>query len=70
MRRTRLVTRIEAETGQPIRTYLMDAYLVRGLSTTQIGREWGVNSSTIVRRLAQLGIPARSRNYSGRGRAA
>ena len=60
--------RIEAETGQPIRLYLMDAYLVRGLPTTTIAEEAGVDASTVVRWLARFGIPARKRNYTGRPR--
>jgi transposase len=62
--------RVEASTGQPIRLYLMDAYLVRGLPTTAISAETGVDASTIVRWLARFGIPARKRNYAGRARRA
>lgn len=62
--------RVEDYTGQPIRLYLMDAYLVRGLPTTAISAETGVDASTVVRWLARFGIPARKRNYPGRARRA
>ena len=65
---TTTMQRIEAKTGQPIRLYLMDAYLVRGLPTTAIAAEAGVDSSTVIRWLARFGIPARKRNYTGRTR--
>ena len=62
--------RVEAATGQPIRLYLMDAYLVRQLSTTDIASECGVHHTTVMRWLAAEGIPRRKRNYAGRPRKA
>lgn len=55
---------------RPERLYLLDAYLVRLLSTTQIAAERGVHHTTVMRWLAAEGIPRRPRNYAGRRRAA
>lgn len=58
-------------TPRPERLYLLDAYLVRLLPTTEIAAECGVHHTTVMRWLAAEGIPRRKRNYPGRaGRAA
>jgi transposase len=56
---TAKMRRIEQATGQPIRVYLMDAYLVRGQSTTEIAAATGTDKGTVSRWLAKFGIPAR-----------
>jgi hypothetical protein len=56
---TAKMRRVEQATGQPIRVYLMDAYLVRGQSTTEIAADTDTDKGTISRWLARFGIPAR-----------
>jgi transcriptional regulator with XRE-family HTH domain len=47
--------RIEIDPG-----WLRDAYIVRGMSMSQIGRELGASPKTVHRRLHILGIPVRA----------
>lgn len=63
-------TTTTTRTPRPERLYLLDAYLVRLLSTTQIAAERGVHHTTVMRWLAAEGIPRRPRNYHGRTRRA
>ena len=56
---TAKMRQIEQDTGQPIRVFLMDAYLVRGQSTTEIAAATGTDKGTVSRWLARFGIPAR-----------
>lgn len=67
---TRGMRQVEERIGQPLRLYLLDAYLVRELSMVAIGRELGVDKGTVSRWMRALGIPPRYVGYNGRGRAA
>ena len=66
----RMTTTTAARTPRPERLYLLDAYLVRLLPTTEIAAECGVHHTTVMRWLAAEGIPRRKRNYAGRARRA
>jgi len=65
-----MTTTTAARTPRPERLYLLDAYLVRLLPTTEIAAECGVHHTTVMRWLAAEGIPRRKRNYTGRTRRA
>jgi hypothetical protein len=61
---------VEERIGQPLRLYLLDAYIVRERSMRQIGTEIGVDVATVSRWMRQLGIPPRYVGYTGKGRSA
>jgi transcriptional regulator with XRE-family HTH domain len=61
---------VEERIGQPLRLYLLDAYIVRERSMRQIADEIGIDVATVSRWMRGLGIPPRYYGYTGRGRVA
>lgn len=57
--KTRGMLLIEGRLGRPLELYLEERYLRDGLTTVQIAAELNVNSGTVSRWMAQLGIEAR-----------
>ena len=63
---TRGMRQVEARVGMSLHAYLLDAYLVRGLSTSAIGAAVGVDKTTVARWLRRYGVAARYVGYRGR----
>ncbi len=63
---TRGMRQVEERVGKPIQTYLLDAYIVRGLSVRGIGAEIGVDPVTVSRWMRAWNIPPRYVGYQGR----
>jgi DNA-binding IclR family transcriptional regulator len=62
---------VEERLGQPLPVYLQEAYNDRRLSLADIGRELGVDKSTVSRWMALLGIRGiRYVGYAGKRPAA
>jgi transposase-like protein len=63
---TRAMRQVEERTGQPLKLYLLDAYIVRERSMREIADELGVNVATVSRWMRALAIPPRYYGYRGR----
>lgn len=60
------MTRTQEGLGQPLGAWLRERYLTDGWTTTQIGRELGLNSVTISRWLRSFGIELRFPGQRGK----
>lgn len=67
---TRGMRQVEERIGQPLKLYLLDAYIVRELSLRGISREIDVDPATISRWMRHWNIPPRYVGYQGRKPAA
>jgi len=67
---TRGMRQVEGRVGKPINLYLLDAYLVRGLSVRGIAEEIDVDPATVSRWMRHWNVPPRYVGYVGRKPAA
>ena len=67
---TRGMRQVEERVGKPINLYLLDAYIVRGLSVRGIAAEIDVDPATVSRWMRTWNVPPRYVGYQGRKPAA